>query len=214
MNTYTTLCAALCSLGLMTSALTAHACYSGLTIIPTADVLAHREWSIEYQVDGTFSPLTGTVNLLNTQTGVADRLELGIDVDLNRKSDTRALLNGKLKLWDDSARERSVAAGIYNVGAKLTSIPYLVFSAAIGKGRLHAGIQRAEGAWQGFVGADTDLNDRLTVMADHTPGRPFASSIGANYRFTDRFEVMVGAVIPNDGGKTGYAIHFVYGGNW
>lgn len=200
MNTKQTLSAALCGFALISSALAAHACYSGLTIVPTADVLEHREWSIEYQVDGAFSPLTGTTNLLNTQTGVANRLELGIDIDLNRKSETRALLNGKVKLWDDDARGRAVAAGIHNVGAKLTSIPYVVGSAAVGKGRLHAGLQKAEGAWQGFVGADADLTERLTVMADYTPGKPFASSIGANYRITDRVEVMAGAVIPNAGG--------------
>jgi len=177
----------------------AHATYSGLLIIPTADLVAPGEYSAGLELDGTFAGHGDEWWALNAEFGVSPRLEAGLDLALTADADTRVFMDAKYLLMPDKERSPAVAAGICNVGSHLKAVPYLVASHDFGPMRAHAGVASIEGAGRWFVGADRPLSERLSVLGDYTNGSDNAASIAGYYQVTERFGITAGVVLPNDG---------------
>ncbi len=200
-------------LGLALAGQAAQACYSGLVIIPTADLVPEGEYALEAQLDGAFSGDVDEVRIFNTQFGVTPRLELGLDFDLSEGADTCLLLNAKYLVVEGAEHRPAVALGLCNVGSGRKATPYLVATHDFGLVRGHAGAISLEGTGRWFVGLDHAVNGRLTLMADYTNGSENAASVGCNYQFTDRFGALAGVLLPNaSDGDTGFSLHFVLTG--
>lgn len=189
------------------------ACYSGLVVIPTADVVGGGECCMELQYDGVLAPNSADTRVLNMQFGVAPRLEAGFDLDLCEDPDARVLGNAKYLLLPADGRKHAIAVGICNVSTGMRSNPYGLITHHSQPLRGHLGIMRIDGDNCWFVGADHAMNDRLTLMADYTSGDDNCPSVGLSYQKTDRFGIMAGVLFPNNSKEdTGFSVHFVLSG--
>jgi hypothetical protein len=176
------------------------AAYSGLTIIPTADVLPAGHVCVDYQA---FAPtqLGAGVNAayLNTQTGVGNRAEVGVDFDFAQDADTGALANGKLSLRPvDSGL--GIAAGLFNAGDNLSPFTYLAVTKPVGERlRLHLGAQRTpDRENQGFAGVEYGVTERVWLWGEYLAGDENASALTLYYQCSEHWAIAVGLQHPND----------------
>lgn len=191
------------------------ATYSGLVVIPTTDVVGDKQYSIEeLQTDGNFSGLTADTYLVNTEFGIGERFETGIDFDIADEADSRVFLNAKYIVARSADARRALAVGVFNCAENVDSTPYLVGSQRVGAGNLNMGMMHLEGHLRPFIGLDRALTDRISVMADYTHGDDNYSSTGINYQASDALSVMVGALFPNMGGATRFSVHMVLSGSY
>lgn len=197
--------------GLMS--VSAQACYTGLALIPTADVAQPGEYSIELQFDGTFARGNEETRILNTEFGLTPRLEAGIDYDFSRDAENRTLLNAKYVVLTPGEHRPALAVGICNMGQNLKSSPYAVGTRACGSARGHLGVVSIDGSGRWFAGVDKAVNMKLTLTADYTSGNENNSSIGLSYQFNDRSGITSGVVFPNECGDTQLTIHLVCSGS-
>jgi len=189
----------------------ASACYTGLTIIPTAETVGAGQYAIEPQLDGGFPARGADTRIINTQFGFGERVEAGVDYDLSEEAPTRVLLNAKYLLAPDTERAPGLAVGICNIGRDVKSAPYAVATHGMTVVRGHLGVSRIEGANCWFVGMDRALTDRVVVMADYLSGAENFSAVGASYQFSERFGVLAGALFPNTRGEeTRFTVHLVF----
>jgi hypothetical protein len=198
----------LTALILATAAAPAYAAYSGLTIIPTADLLGPGEACVDYQVDGPFPIGSGPeVVLLNTQWALGDRAEMGFDLDLSDDAAAGALLNGKVALRPlDTGL--GVALGAYNVGEQLAPTTYIAATLERSPVRLHAGMQLTpEDPAQGFGGLDVAIDDRTQLWLEHLAGEENASAVSIAYQFHRHWGISLAWQHPNDNADTSYSIH-------
>ncbi|MHB9037134.1 MAG: hypothetical protein ACYC64_10720 [Armatimonadota bacterium] len=185
------------------------ACYSGLALIPTADMIGDRQYSAELQLDGSVSGPTSETRVINTQFGFGDRLEAGLDFDVSDDTNTQVFVNAKYLLGTDTSRGLSFAAGVFSMEPSVKSSPYLVATKELGALRLHIGGLRSESSNYWFTGVDRVVSSRLTLMGDYTNGNGNYSSLGFNYQLDERVGLMLGAQFPNGSGGTLYTMHCV-----
>jgi hypothetical protein len=196
---------------LVVLAMPAFGCYSGLLVIPTTDVVAEDEYSVELQYDFQ-TPIDSdtSVTFLNAELGVAKNLELGLDVDLSNSADKVVLANGKYSFSLGNNGKTQAAVGTSTLNSRFKSIPYIVAGTELGFGRVFLGGTRSDGRSNWFVGTDHALNAKTTLMADYTSGRENFWSVAGNYQFTDNFGVLAGVEVPNDGsGDLIYSVHVI-----
>ena len=176
------------------------AAYSGLTLIPTADVLGPGEVCVDYYFDGSFPVGSGVgYALFCTQYGVGNRLEMGVDFDLTEDGDPGALFNAKLMLRPvDSGL--GLVLGVHNIAERTPSTTYLVATTPVTeKRRRHAGAQRTpEDETQGIAGLDYYFEGRLGFYGEYTAGDENSSMLSAYYQLTDRWGIIFGWARPND----------------
>lgn len=176
----------------------AWAAYSGLTLIPTADLLGPGQACLDYQVFGSFPMGRVHAAYVNTQFGVGNRAELGLDFDLTEDAPAEASFNAKL-LLRPLDRSPGVAVGIYNVAEHLRPSSYLAATQGAGAARLHAGaIRTPEDETQGLAGLDYSLSDRVQLCADYVAGDGNGSALGIAYQFSGRWGILIAWLRPND----------------
>jgi len=191
------------------------ACYSGLAVIPTADMVPAGEYGLEPQFDGSCEGGSVGTRILNTQFGITPRLDAGVDFDLSDDADPRVLGNFKYLAVNGGTRSPAVALGVCNLGSNIRSSPYVAATHGFGALRGHAGLMRIEGNNRWFIGADRNVTERLMLMADYVSGDENSSSVGFNYQFNDGFGILGGVLFPNaDGEETGFTLHFVFTGSY
>jgi hypothetical protein len=187
------------------------ACYSGLLVIPTADLVPAGQYSLETQYDFStpISPDTSTL-FLNTQFGITKGLELGVDFDLSKNADGRVIGNGKY-VFDLSGTP--LALGFSSINSRFKSLPYAATALELPFGRLHLGLLGSEGKTRWFTGFDRALGSKWTAMADYSSGDENFSSAALNYAVSDQFGILAGAEFPNDGSSVIYSVHLVVCGS-
>ena len=189
------------------------ACYTGLTLIPTAETVGADQYAIELQCDGTFAQGNAETRILNTELGLSPRFEAGVDFDLSHEAETRTLLNAKYLLSLGGRKHPALAIGVCNVGHDISATPYLVATQEFRGVRGHLGAARIDHRDRWFVGIDPAVNDNLTLTADYTSGSDNFATVGASYQFSDRFGIMAGVILPNSRDEdTGFTVHFVFSG--
>jgi len=186
-------------------------CYSGLAVIPTADVVGAGQYSIELQTDGLLPVPRADVYILNTEAGIGDRFEVGVDFDLSEDADPRVLLNAKYVLAQNADCTRALALGVSGVGEGVKSVPYLVGTADLQALRLHLGGMRLEDKTRWFIGADRDLTEKINLGVDYTEGDENYSSVALGYQLTECTGIFAGVLFPNDGGDTEFTLHLIFG---
>jgi len=187
------------SLLLAVAAAPAHAAYSGLTLIPTADMLAPGQVCLDYQLFGPY-PIGSGVDAayLNTQAALGSRAEVGVDFDFTADAPSGAVFNGKLLLRPVESG-LGVAVGTYNVGGNLRPTTYAAATRGGGPFRLHLGAQRTpDEETQGFAGVDYSISDLAQVYLDHIAGEENFTAVGISYQFTSRWAVLAAWLRPND----------------
>lgn len=189
-------------------------CYSGLTLIPTAETAGSGQYSLELQTDKTVSSSGNALCLFNTEAAVSERCEVGVDFDISEESTSRAMLNGKYIFAQDQQHGTTFAVGTFNVARGFKQSPYVVATRGCSGIRLHFGGMRIEGNNRWFTGVDFGMGERWTLMADYTSGDENYSSLGVNYQFDPGFGIVGGAMFSNSGDQTVYSVHFCFGGSY
>ena len=189
-------------------------CYTGLALIPTADVVEPGTYSIEAQFDASFTGGDENTRFLDTEFGVTPRFEVGIDNDFSKTAETRILLNAKYVMITRHRHNPAVAVGICNVGRRLRSSPYVVATKDFAATRGHVGVISMDGVGCWFAGVDKAIGERRVLMADYISGTGNDWSIGVSRQFNDRFGITSGVVFPNAGGGAGFTMHLVFGGSY
>lgn len=192
----------------------AWSCYSGLTVIPTTDVVGAGQYSLDLQTDGSLPVPRADFYLLNTEFGIGDRFEAGVDFDLSEDADPRVLFNAKYVLAQNADNTRVLAVGISSLADGVKSVPYVTGMADLRAFRLHLGMLHQEGMDRWFAGVDRELTDKLYACVDYTNGDENYSSVGVNYQFTESTGVFAGALFPNAGGDTEFTLHLVFCGSY
>jgi hypothetical protein len=193
----------------------AQACYSGLILIPTTDVAGAYVWVLDIQWQGYSNAMRTDHLVFNTEAGVGDRLELGIDVDASSESNGRRVrFNAKYVVVRSQRCRFALAIGTQNMDQSFTPHPYIVATEDWGPFRTHAGLQRESVThrtnW--FVGLDRTFEDSWQVMADYTSGQENYASAGAGF-MGKSWQVFVGAQWPNAGGPPVAVLHVIFTGN-
>jgi len=175
------------------------AAYSGLTIIPTADVLPTGHVCVDYQTYARTRLGAGAdAAYLNTQTGVGDRAEMGIDLDFTQDAETGALANGKVSLRPVESG-LGIAVGVYNAGDNLRPFSYLAATRPVGERlRLHLGAQRTpERDNQGFAGLEYGLTERVWLWGEYLAGDENASAVTIYYQCSEHWGIALSLQRPN-----------------
>lgn len=192
----------------------ARAAYSGLLIIPTADIIEPNTYELNLQLDGNLAGRQGDTFIINTQHGISPRLEFGVDFDWSEFADNRIAANFKYLAVTGTETRPAVAFGVSGFGPYLKSNPYVAASHNLGAFRGHAGIIGTAGYARWFAGADKALSDRLCLMAEHTNGEENASAVGISYSFTDRFNLTAGVIFPNRAEDSSrFSLQFIFSGS-
>jgi len=191
----------------------ARACYTGLTIIPTADVLEPGEYALDFQYDGVFAAAADDTRIVNTEFGLAPRVEAGLDFDVSRDSEARVLLNAKWQLQAPDEARLGVALGLCNFGPHAQAAPYVVATQEFGATRGHVGLMHNEGETDWFAGIEQAVGERLSLLADYTSGAGNQASLAASVQFSDSLGLLVGVAWPNAAGEdTAFTVQFLIGG--
>lgn len=176
----------------------AWAAYSGLTLIPTADLLGPGQVCLDYQVFGSFPMGRVHAAYVNTQFGVGNRAELGLDFDFTEDAPAEASFNAKL-LLQPPERGLGLAVGVCNVAEHLQPSSYFAATQGAGAARLHAGaIRTPEDETQGFAGVDYGLSDRVQLCADYVAGDENGSALGIAYQFSERWSILIAWLRPHE----------------
>ncbi len=184
-------------------------CYSGLLVIPTAQTVGDGQYSYEFQTDGVIQGMAAETRLFNNEFGIGDRLELGVDVDLDSQCISRVLGNGKYVAYRSHSGDLSAAFGVSNLAHRWKSAPFVVGSTRAGLVHFHLGAMSIDGRACAICGIDRELG-KLTLMADYTGGKDGLASVGFNYQIKESFGIMAGALLPNGDQDAGFTMHLVW----
>lgn len=190
------------------------ACYSGLVLIPTTDVTGHWMWAVDLQWQGTSHLFETGAFVVNTEVGIGDRFEAGLDFDLSEGASETVYFNAKYVLLKGTDGRFSAAVGIQNTTKDARSSPYAVATLDLGPFRSHVGMQRTPGAdrTDPFFGIDRTFGDRWQLMADYTAGLGNFASAGVGY-MRGNWQVVVGSQWPNGGGRPVVVVHVIFMGS-
>lgn len=185
------------------------ACYSGLTLIPTAETVGPGVLSIEEQVDTSASPIRTESHIINTQFGIGERFEAGVDFDLSDDVNARTLVNAKYVLVPHNGRALAFATGVYNINSSFRSIPYLTCCTHVRRADMHFGVMRTDSRNRWFAGLHRPLFGSVCLMADHISGEENASALGLECDLGDRYGLLIGKQYPNGSGDPSLTFHLV-----
>lgn len=187
----------------------AHAVYSGLFIIPTADVMTRGQMSFELQLDGGWRLRTADTRIINTQFGLGGRFEAGADLYMHETPAT-PVFNFKYSVPTGKSAPVQVAAGLINYGERRQGTGFVAATRDLKRVRLHAGLLRTPGINQAFMGTDFRIRPNLLGMADYVTGPTGLMSMGVGYTVDKTKSVLLGAMFGNRGGEARYTCHFVF----
>lgn len=189
------------------------ACYSGLILIPTTDVTGDFIWAVDLQWQGYSSLFKTDGFVFNTEIGVGERFEIGLDFDLGQEASDRALVNAKYVFFKAKDGRLSAAFGVQSTTVDFRSSPYLVATRDWGVLRTHLGLQRTPGAdrTDALAGVDRTFHGRWLLMADYTRGAGNFTSAGVGY-LGERWQFVGGVQWPNGGGRPLIVVHVVFFG--
>ncbi len=109
---------------------------TGLNVMPTTDVLGHRQAFYSYFANGTERNVDKRyTHLQGLQVGAFDRFEFGVDNDFAKDW----AWNAKALLWESEDADQAVAFGAVRLNQP-TADSYLAVRQDFEAGRLHAGV--------------------------------------------------------------------------
>ncbi len=170
---------------------------TGLTVIPTADVLGPATASLEFEAEGRCVPFGGDCDrFVLLQIGLPRSLEAGIDICIN--SSEGPWLNAKWVMMNETLRFAAVAVGLQGVGKDTTAEPYLALSRDAGSVRLHTGAIRLDHHTSWIFGVESSLGPGLAVCGDYVSGTAGTASLGLSWEISDTVAVAAARIFAND----------------
>jgi hypothetical protein len=203
-----------CVLATLAGAGPASAATTGLLLIPTADTIGANQYQLQLEMDGSSPPAGVQYWFLDTEAGLGDKWELGVDINLPMTPRPRVLANWKYAFAPVDPGRAGGAVGIDTWDERLASGGYVLGTADLGPIRLTAGGTYLFGAGRLLAGIDTGFRHRLTWMADYVSGNGLYSSVGFNYSAGRDVQVQAGLIFPNDGGNTFFTVQVAWGGKF
>jgi len=201
-------------LAIILATMPCHASYSGLVIIPTADVLDDGTFDIEWQKDGKTPDDQRDCNIINSEFGYRHFIEIGADSDMSDEADHTPVLNAKFLIVKSADETNRIALGIYSIGKSMSATKYLVNTHNFKILRWHTGVARTDSEnTRLFTGIDSRVFDKCSIMADYTQGNDNYSSIGLSYQINEPCSILIGSQFPNNGGGAVFTVHFIVGGS-
>lgn len=182
---------------------------SGLSSIPTTDVLESGTVSIETESNGSGRPWGRKCDHFSLlQVGLGKGVEIGVDRCLNNPDHW---LNGKWKVVDETAKRPAIAFGMQAVSDNESSQPYLVISKSLSVVRAHAGVIKLDGRLRNLYGVDYTLNKRMTLVADRINGNGNSLTYGLAVNMSNRFSMTVARTKGNSAEiNDGYIVNLSY----
>ncbi len=170
---------------------------TGLTVIPTADVLGPATASLEFEAEGRRVPFGGDCDrFVLLQIGLPQSIEAGIDTCIN--SSEGPWLNAKWVMMNETLRSPALAVGLQSVGRDTTAEPYLALSRDAGSVRLHTGAIRLEHHNSWIFGVESSLGPGLAVCGDYVSGGAGTASLGLSWGISDTVSVAAARIFAND----------------
>ncbi len=187
---------------------------TGLTVIPTADVLGPAAASLEFEAEGRRVPFGGDCDrFVLLQIGLPQSLELGIDACVT--SSEGPWLNAKWVMMNETLRFPAVAVGLQGVGRDTTAEPYLALSRDVGRVRLHTGAIRLDHHTSWILGAESSLGPGLGVCGDYVSGNAGTASLGLSWEISDTIAVAAARIFANDSeGEDNWYLNLGYAIAW
>jgi hypothetical protein len=185
---------------------------TGLSLIPIADILRHREALLTYGAAAAGNPSKAQYGHANgALAGLFDRVELGCDNDFAGGN----TYNVKLLLWEGGEKSipGALSVGFCNANGNYRE-PYVVGRYDLKNMRLHAGYWRTEGTNRGIVGVDFPAFRDATGMIEHLTGPGGSTWVGlaVNIPKASGLSVAVSVKFPsNHQEKVEHAITVGYG---
>lgn len=166
---------------------------SSLNLMPTADVLGHGEFAIEYENDA--EPLLSSEcdQYVLIQVGLLDRLELGVDRCFHGAKAT--YWNFKLLVREEDESGPAIAVGVQNIVEGDDNQPYLALAKEVRGARLHLGAIRLYEETEAMAGVEYWLSDRVTLAADHMTGVNGATTLGGWVALNDSWYLSLARVM-------------------
>ena len=185
---------------------------TGLTVIPTADVLEPATGSLEFEAEGRRTPFGGDGDSsMLFEIGLPQGIEAGIDTSIT--SSEGPWLNVKWLVAGETQYSPAVAIGLQGIGQNTTAESYVAVSKDVGKVRLHTGGIRTGHHFYGMVGAEVQVGPRLTASADAVSGHAGTTSVGLGWEISDTVTV-AGARILADAGNDRWYLNIGYTLTW
>lgn len=152
-----------------------YAAPNGLNVIPTSDIYAGGQISLELQSDGSGKRIFSDdcQNFLNMQLGLGKGFDFGSDFC----SDGHIYLNAK---WNFLKEVKNIPAVVFGMQSLLitegsaSSETYLVFTKSFFNFRLHSGLINIDKEIKPLAGLDFPMNNLITIQIDFLEGISFA----------------------------------------
>lgn len=188
----------------------AFACYGGLLVIPTTDTSGDGNFVIDLHWEGWGDGLKEKHTIINTEFGITDRFEFGVDFNLKvRETGSTPLFNAKYLLVDREDWGFRLAGGIYNLNQEGEMIPYLIATKDFKYFRVHGGLQREyDGKTHCIIGLDKITGNGWQFCVDKISGDDNYLSCGIGWA-NDLVGFMGGCQWPNGGGKPELVFHVI-----
>lgn len=185
-------------------------CNGGLLVIPTTDTAGDGNFVIDLHWEGWGDGFKEKHTIINTQFGVTDRFEFGVDFNMTeREAGSTPLFNAKYILVDREDWGFKLAAGIYNLNQDGELMPYLIATKDFRYFRVHGGVQKEYGgATHYIVGVDKITENGWQLCVDRISGEENYLSCGVGWA-NDVLGLMGGCQWPNGGGKPELVFHVV-----
>jgi len=188
----------------------AFACYGGLLVIPTTDTAGDGNFVVDLHWEGWGEELREKHTIINTEFGVTDRFEFGIDFNLKaRGAGSTPLGNAKYLLVDRGDLGLKIAGGIYNINRDGEMIPYLIVTKDFKYFRVHGGLQREyDGKTSCIAGVDKITDNGWQFCVDRISGEENYLSCGIGWA-KGAMGFMGGCQWPNGGGRPELVFHVI-----
>ena len=185
-----------CILGL---ASTVSASPTSWIVVPTPDTLEVGEMTVDFATQGRNLTGSDCDRWLETQVGVAPRLEVGVDSCLHGGAAT--LFNAKWQCVEQGGQGPALALGIESVGRHAVAQPYLVLGRSGGSGSWGLGVISDGERLVEMCGGDYALTPTLSLLGDHVGGAAGTTSAGLSWQASERLNLTSAGVWERDPGR-------------
>lgn len=187
------------------------ACYSGLLVIPTTDLLGNGNFALDFQWEGWVNQFREKQSIINTEFGIGERFEFGLDFNLTETDNKHSVMfNAKILLFETRDSSFKIAGGVYNTNLEFDNLPYIIASKDFEIFRIHFGLQREYGGTINYIaGIDKITENGIQFCIDKIRGQENYLSFGIGYSKCP-FSTMIGYQWPNSGGKPELVFHIIW----
>ena len=199
----------LCAVLIVLIAVPAFACYTGMNLIPTVDMVGQRTLRLDLQIEGDTDGIRADTWIFNTQYGISDQFEFGIDHDFSDGASPRNMLNFKYLIPSSNVLKIPISLGVCNVADSTKADLYAVTAYQADFARLHFGYGRLESEDEWFVGADKAIGG-YTLMAEYMHGQANSLTLGTSYNLTPYVSLSASYEHPNDDSSDRFIMYFGY----